>query len=179
MRLNNSRSERLRRREMIQQWKTVMKRDPLYRNQQELDEVVQVNNNAIELSLEVYGHLPQEMGAMGQAYFERFYYWPALKHVYGVDIRDEDERDQFMELLERQESISEKVDDRPKWSLGAPEKSEGFWEWFWDDTTGKPVMTDKSEEVTAVEKPHKRRSRSGKEKSGREEEKEKTVEEEN
>jgi len=84
--------------------------------------------------------------------FARFYLYPTVKKVYGLEIKSDDEFHRFVMDLQRQ------LAPRPgmvegqgtglgregqrigkEWSLRTPEKEEEFWEWFEDDTTGKPI----------------------------------------
>ena len=84
--------------------------------------------------------------------FARFYLYPTVRKIYGVEIRSDDEFHRFvMDLQRRLVRPPEMVEGRgtglgregqrsgKEWSLRTPEKEEEFWEWFEDDTTGKPV----------------------------------------
>lgn len=164
------------------QWTRVMKREPLFRNQSELEEVMAVNDNAVQLCIESYHDLPPESMRRNLAIWERIYEWPAIEKVYGVKIRDEEERDALFEWLEMQENKPEELNRGPRWSLNTPEKEADFWEWFEDDKTGKPVLTTDVEQDSAVKKsksPSRQRTRSKKKKSTGDQGSEKSVEGEN
>lgn len=85
--------------------------------------------------------------------FVRFYLYPTVKKIYGLEIKSDDEFYRFLmdlqrRLVQRQPRMVEgqvmglRREGQSKgkeWSLRTPEKEEEFWEWFEDDTTGKPI----------------------------------------
>lgn len=124
--------------EMLTNLKTIMKREPLYRNQSELKDLITVSNQALQLLLEIYDQAPESSQENFNVYFQ-LYYWPSIYKVYGIKIEDYEDMDLFDRWLKEKEGETKKVENEDTWSLNAPEKAEDFWEWFNDKKTGKPI----------------------------------------
>ena len=116
-----------------------MKRDPLYRNQSELKDLISVSNQALQLLLEIYDQAPESLQEHFKVYFDQLYYWPSIRKVYGIEIENYEDMDIFDRWLKEQEGETRQVKKGETWSLNAPEKAEDFWEWFNDEKTGKPI----------------------------------------
>ena len=131
-----------------------MKREPLYRNQSELKDVIVVTNQALRLLFEIYDQGPESVRENIIHYFDRLYYWPSIYKVYGIKIENYDDMEMFDMWLKEQESEKKKVKKEDSWSLNAPEKAEDFLGWFNDEKTGKPVPKNRSSPLPAnVKKP--------------------------
>ena len=116
-----------------------MKREPLYRNQSELKDVITVTNQALRLLYEIYDDGPESVRENIKVCFDQLYYWPSIYKVYGIKIESYEDMETFDTWLKEQESGRKNVKKEDTWSLNAPEKTKDFWEWFNDEKTGKPV----------------------------------------
>jgi hypothetical protein len=127
------------RREMLTNLTTVMRREPLYRNQSELKDLIAVSNQALQLLFEIYDQAPELLQENFRVYFDQLYYWPSIHKVYGIKIENYEDMDMFDKWLKEQEGETRNIKKEETWSLNAPEKAEDFWKWFNDKETGKPI----------------------------------------
>jgi hypothetical protein len=124
--------------EMLANLTAVMRREPLFRNQSELQELITVSNQALQLLLGMYNQVPEPFQEQSKAYFDQLYHWPSIYQVYGIKIENYEDMDMFDRWLREQEGETENLKE-DAWSLSAPEKAEDFWEWFNNEKTGKPI----------------------------------------
>jgi hypothetical protein len=144
-----SRTERKEKLKIYHDWWSKMIREPLYRNQSELESLIHAHSAATDLFLEVYETLSDAEKDEAQECYEKFYCWPSIKKVYGIEIGSLEEKARFIEWVEARERGDEmqsltQVSEGQDWSLDVPEDAEEFWEWFKDEKTGKPMPTLKS-----------------------------------
>jgi hypothetical protein len=125
--------------EMLANFTAVMRREPLYRNQSELQELITVSNQALQLLLRSYEQIPESSQENFRAYFDQLYHWPSIYRVYGIKIENYEDMDMFDRWLKEQEGETENGKKEDEWSLSAPEKAEDFWKWFNNEKTGKPI----------------------------------------
>jgi hypothetical protein len=87
--------------ETLQRWKKVLLRNPLYRNQEEFDELFSLTYGMIPRmeGTGIFGRSPlaSELNWVGM---RQFWLWPAAKKVYGVQITSQLEADMFAEWLD-------------------------------------------------------------------------------
>ena len=120
-----------------------MKRDPLWRNQAELNELV-----STRLILDPYMQLVVTDHGVRTKCME-MYIIPALEKTYRVNLREmePEERVRMAVLLMERGMVGDGsgggaggvVEQERTWSLGVPEKEEEFMAWMNDERTGKPV----------------------------------------
>ena len=91
-----------------------MKREPLYRNQSELKDLITVSNQALQLLLEIYDQAPESSQENFKVYFDQLYYWPSIHKVYGIKIENYEDMDMFDRWLKEQEGETKKVTLRRK-----------------------------------------------------------------
>jgi len=142
---------------ILQKWRNVNLRDPLYRNENEFIELYEASTAIFKGLVAAYHHEDELELFTNMARFETFYLIPSVNKTYGIVIRDHDELRRFLyELQGRvgrshgliqgspQKTGSIPLEEKGKeWSLGMPRKEGKFWKWFEDKDTGKPVATEK------------------------------------
>ena len=94
---------------------TVMKREPLYRNQSELKDLITVSNQTLKLLLEIYDQAPESLQENFRVYFDQLYYWPSIHKVYGINIENYGEMDMFDRWLKEQEGETRKIKKEETW----------------------------------------------------------------
>ena len=130
-------------RKMLNWWMNAMCQDPLFRNQDELVELLQANISMSALAQEAYGAVDNDEGSHAIVKFQQLYLYPSIQKVFGIKINNWDEGQEFLSTLERNEREEQLESITPKWSLQAPEKPEDFWRWFNEEGTGKPMPIEK------------------------------------
>jgi hypothetical protein len=104
-----------------------MNREPLYRNQEELNMLFASTESVQRLVLDNY---VRDERAREQDYelADRFYLGPAGQKVFGCDWRTYHLQKEYRRA------------QQSNWTLNLPQKKEDFSAWFDDETTGKPVI---------------------------------------
>src|SRR6202035_1574287 len=121
-------SRQLRNEDTYEKWSKLMNREPLYRNQEELNMLFASTESMQRLVLDNYSRNEREM-EQDYDLAERFYLEPAGRKVFGSS----DWRTYHLWREYRHPKQS-------NWTLNLPKKKEDFSAWFDDETTGKPVV---------------------------------------
>jgi hypothetical protein len=125
---------------LLNHWNGLMTQEPLYRNQEEYEELIRASEDVRKLGMLAYESVDPETRIKNTHRFLEWYNWPAIRSVYGFEIRNVHDNYRFVQWFEEQMMQTEQPQIQHTWSLRAPEKEEDFWKWFKDEETGKPVF---------------------------------------
>jgi hypothetical protein len=143
-------------------------RDPLYRNLEEFSELF-VTSKQVAIAVCAAAECEDKLIAdMNQVKFERFYIYPLVKKIYGIEIKNNEEYTTFFMrmvqggmghargLIQGQgqgmQASGGRAERGKEWSLETPQKEDEFWQWFEAEDTGKPVVTENETKERPVAK---------------------------
>lgn len=128
-----------------------MTQEPLYRNQEEFEELIRTSEDIRQLGMKAYESVDSERRIKNARLFLEWYNWPAIYTVYGFEIRNIQDNHRFLKWFDEQRLLTGRRQVQRAWSLHAPEKQEDFWEWFNDEKTGKPVFNKQDGRQSTVD----------------------------
>lgn len=121
--------------DMREMYKT-MTREPLWRNQQEMEQVIVAGNLILSYLDVVPGD--DEMESEVEK-FGNLYVWPAIEKTYHVDLMRLPVKERYREAQRVMAAAERREEGKGTWSLGVPEGTEDFAAWMEDEKTGRPV----------------------------------------
>jgi hypothetical protein len=134
--------------DMREMYKT-MTREPLWRNQQEMEQVI-IAGNLILIYLEIVPSSDEIEFEVEK--FGTLYLWPAIEKTYHVDLMRLPARERYSEVTRVITAAERRAEGKGTWSLGVPEGSEDFAAWMEDEKTGRPVPVVEEREEGAGKK---------------------------
>jgi hypothetical protein len=134
--------------ETVVMWWRLMTHSPLYRNQKELQTLMEYTESMVDSFFNRQDIMISDKNQR-KVYLlkdlellRNFYLKPAVKKVLGLDWED-------WESYLRRRYMGPSTSN---WTLGIPPKAEDFEEWFNDEKTGKPVAVSPPRASRAVER---------------------------
>jgi len=122
--------------EDFKNWKILMLREPLYRNQCEYTELMIASYKAGIIIVNGFNKMiKDERKGKYLGVFNKLYGNPALFKAYKINPANKVEMEKWRNFMERKKNPQRKV----TWTLGAPDEPNEFWKWFDDEKTGRPV----------------------------------------
>jgi len=144
-----SKEERKESQQLVKDWKLLIQKTPLYRNNDEFQDLMTKTTGIAHICHEAYKNASDVDVNDFIRSFNRWWVWPSIEKTFKVRIRHEYDAAQFMQWLEQQKS-EQKSESKETWTLGMPDNEGEFWKWFYDPRTGKPKRVKKA--FRAIEK---------------------------
>src|SRR5271170_3593092 len=135
--------EKREQRKTFNTWFKLMGADTLYRNDEELQNLLAHTMGAVAIFSNVYQTESEEEYIRNCDASARFWLHPAMEKVHKTPVRDK--YDAMRVHAMSREATRRESEKKPRWTLNAPDKAEEFWDWYNNDNTGKPVPVQHDE----------------------------------